>query len=139
MGFTEGPAFTLTRRLYANESGTIVTNEMVWCGSNPVTGSLCSTRRNVPPRFGVWGQAVSGTNRLYPLTRPAATTAPLPLRTSRRVMEGGSDGRSMSAPPPRPPSGPLSLCVCHPSPGGPCPYAAGALTGDGLGGAEGVC
>src|SRR5262249_19063829 len=75
-----------------NESGTIVTNEIVCWGSNPVTGSLMKVSRSVPPRFGVWALAVSGARRLAPPARPATAAAPPALRRSRRGREGGTGG-----------------------------------------------
>src|SRR5215831_6230166 len=81
IGFTEGPAFTLTSRLYTNESGTIVTNEIVWWGSK-CRGSAWNVRRSTPPFFGVCASAGRGARPSC--AAPSASAAPPTLRASRR-------------------------------------------------------
>src|SRR5262249_41141920 len=103
MGWTDGPAFTLTRRLYTNDSGTCVTNEIVCWGSKPVPGSLWNVNLRVPPRFGVcvsagvalsWGPVI------------AMTATPPALRMSRRVMEAGHSFMGVSSSQPSSPRTP---------------------------------
>src|SRR5215813_13029814 len=93
MGWTDGPAFTLTRRLYTNDRGTCVTNEIVCWGSNPVTGSLWKVNLRMPPRLGVCARP-SGTMR-EPVA-PAATVAPPSLSKSLRVITELGAGCSMA-------------------------------------------
>src|SRR5262245_33675235 len=105
----DGPAFTFMRRLYTNDSGTIVTNEIVCCGSNPVTGSLWSVSLRVPRFLGVCASAGSSVvGRPLPLASPATAAAPPAFSRSRRVMELETGCWSMSTPPRRPATRPRS-------------------------------
>src|SRR5262249_60345880 len=102
IGFTEGPAFTLTSRLYTNESGTIVTNEIVWWGSK-CRGSAWNVRRSTPPFFGVCASAGRGARPSR--AAPSASVAPPTLRASRRGSSGLGGALPLDGPPPDPRGG----------------------------------
>src|SRR5262249_20427092 len=97
-GRTDGPALTLTSRLWVNDSIVIVAKAIVWCGSRP-TGSSWTAILKIPPRFGPWASATGGASR--PRTRsvvPAASAAPPRVSRSRRVTGMGMGSQSSQRP-----------------------------------------